>query len=97
MQGGFIYMPKEWEALLKHYLLIWNNRSIQLTENESAKDILLELIRREIMDENTHPRARKGKYEKFFLSIGRISESGLADEDKTALTEIYLLIMKETP
>lgn len=68
------------EALLEAYISIWNNRKI--TNGEGGK-VLSELIRRELLDENTHPRARKPILEKFYLSIKRVMESSLSAEKKT--------------
>lgn len=79
--------------LLKAYLSIWNNRSILINE-ESAENALMELINRELNDENTHPRLRKSKATKFHLAIKRVSESNLNDRDKLALIRFYLELME---
>ncbi|MGW6607412.1 hypothetical protein ACWF7H_06090 [Peribacillus butanolivorans] len=75
------------EALLEAYISIWNNRKI--TNGEGGK-VLSELIRRELLDENTHPRARKPILEKFYLSIKRVMESTLSAEKKNAIVMAYV-------
>ncbi|WP_163100879.1 hypothetical protein [Peribacillus alkalitolerans] len=78
--------------LLKCYQQIWNNRNI--TDGEDPSGVLHELIKRELLDENSHPRIRKSKYEKFYMSIARLIESTLHENEKSALLQQYLNIMK---
>lgn len=77
------------EALLEAYVGIWNNRRMKQGEEDPAQ-VLSELIRRELLDENAHPRARKPMHEKFQLSMKRIKESSLSEEEKTAIISVYL-------
>ena len=76
------------ETLLEAYLSIWNNRRILKGEEEPSK-ILAELIRRELLDENAHPRARKPIHDKFHVSVNRVKESSLTDAEKTAIISVY--------
>ncbi|PLT28709.1 hypothetical protein [Peribacillus deserti] len=74
--------------LLESYLSLWNNR----TYSESSvhgEAHLIELIKRELLDENSHPRIRKSKQEKFFLSTERIIHSPLDDSMKVSLISLY--------
>lgn len=82
------------EELLKAYLSIWNNRSIQPVHQDQGA-ILSELIRRELLDENAHPRVRKTVFEKFYHSMKRLTESGLPSDKIRALTTIYLSEMAQ--
>ncbi|MCK1991109.1 hypothetical protein MPH61_00695 [Peribacillus muralis] len=75
------------ESLLQAYLSIWNNRRV--TDGGGA-DVLSELIRRELLDENAHPRARKAPLEKFYLCIKRVMESPLSEDKKNALIIVYI-------
>lgn len=75
-------------TLLEAYASIWNNRKL-MKEKEEPLHVLSELIRRELLDENAHPRARKPIHEKFHLSINRVMESSLTDEEKTAIVSVY--------
>ncbi|WP_110927826.1 hypothetical protein [Bacillus massiliglaciei] len=78
----------DYAILLKAYVEIWNNRTqIETAEPEA---VLKELILRELLDENTHPRARRTIYEKFFVSIQKIMASNLGEQEKNALTEFYI-------
>lgn len=56
------------DHLLEEYRLIWNHRLLD-TMGKSSKDTLLEAIKRELLDENSHPRIRKSKFEKYFLPL----------------------------
>ena len=79
---------KDDETLLEAYLSIWNNRRILKGEEKPSK-ILAELIRRELLDENAHPRARKAIHDKFHVSVNRVKESSLTDAEKTAIISVY--------
>ncbi|MFJ7745843.1 hypothetical protein [Peribacillus sp. NPDC097295] len=75
-------------TLLEAYTRIWNNRKL-MKEKEEPLHVLSELIRRELLDENAHPRARKPIHEKFRLSVNRVMESPLTDEEKREIVSIY--------
>ncbi|WP_285766025.1 hypothetical protein [Peribacillus sp. SI8-4] len=79
------------EARLEAYLSIWNNRKV--TDGEKP-DVLSELIRRELLDENAHPRARKPPLEKFYLCIKRVMESPLSANMKDAIIMVYIAEME---
>ncbi|MFF2858010.1 MULTISPECIES: hypothetical protein [unclassified Peribacillus] len=75
------------EELLMAYLSIWNNRKVT---DGGGREVLAELIRRELLDENAHPRARKSVLEKFYLCIKRVMESSLSEEMKNAIVMAYI-------
>ncbi|MBM7692512.1 hypothetical protein JOC77_001942 [Peribacillus deserti] len=77
-----------YKRLLNSYLSLWNNRSYQ-NGSGSEEEQLVELVKRELLDENSHPRIRKTKHEKFYLSTSRIIESDLDDSAKVALIRLY--------
>ncbi|MDQ0217929.1 hypothetical protein ELQ35_00330 [Peribacillus cavernae] len=79
--------------LLKSYLLLWNNRTMS-AESSDREDILYELVRRELLDENAHPRTRKHKFEKFFSSVKRVISSDLSEREKAELISIYVRTME---
>lgn len=72
--------------LLHAYRSLWNNRLLQGEESE----VLVEAISRELRDEYTHPRLRKGPHEKYFLATKRIIESNLEPSIKIALLTIHI-------
>ncbi|MBO0999819.1 hypothetical protein IOC57_18985 [Bacillus sp. SD075] len=75
------------EELLVAYLSIWNNRKVA---GEGGREVLSELIRRELLDENAHPRARKPVLDKFYLCIKRVMESSLSEEMKNEIAMAYI-------
>ncbi|MFF2459440.1 hypothetical protein [Peribacillus simplex] len=75
------------EELLMAYLSIWNNRKVT---DGGGREVLAELIHRELLDENAHPRARKSVLEKFYLCIKRVMESSLSEEMKNAIVMAYI-------
>lgn len=79
---------KNFTHLLNEYRKLWNNRKLEGEEN--AETVLIEAIARELKDENSHPRVRKERYEKFFLAVKRITGSNLAEADKMVLIEIHI-------
>ncbi|OIK09512.1 hypothetical protein [Bacillus sp. MUM 13] len=82
------------EELLSSYLKLWNNRQLRKKE-QKPEEIVSELIRRELLDENAHPRTRKSSYEKFYLSITRLAESeALTADEKQVLLSLYIEEMK---
>lgn len=83
------------EELLQAYLKIWNNRSVQHEHQQDKNGILSELVRRELLDENAHPRVRKSVYEKFYYSMKRLAESDLSSDKIHALTTVYLSEMEQ--
>jgi hypothetical protein len=57
--------------------------------------ILVEAIKRELQDENSHPRIRKNKYEKYYSAIKRVINSTISLEAKLLLIKIYNEVMEE--
>jgi hypothetical protein len=82
--------------LLDAYRSLWSNRSLPATENE-AEDVLLDAIRRDLLDEMTHPRLRKSPYEKFSLAITRIATSSLHAKQKYELVRLYVQQLENLP
>lgn len=72
--------------LLHAYRSLWNNRLLQ----GEGIEVLIEAISRELKDESTHPRLRKGLHEKYYLATKRIIESSLEPSIKIALLSIHL-------
>lgn len=80
--------------LLSRYMDLWQNRTYDHS-GESAAEELQEAVRRDLNDEWTHPRVRKGPSEKFAAAAKRIVFSNLSAEEKTALLAIYLEVLEE--
>lgn len=91
-KGKVIYLDDNEQKLLLLYLKIWNNRQLDYASEDK---LIFELIRRELLDENTHPRVRKNKFEKFYTSIERLSASELKDDEKVLLLDVYVQMMKQ--
>ena len=90
-------MPIEkvsFDYLLEQYRLIWNHRLLE-TMGQSSKETLLEAIKKELLDENSHPRVRKNKFEKYFSAINRVSDSTISPEAKVQLIKIHNKVMEE--
>ncbi|RFU66482.1 hypothetical protein D0469_17530 [Peribacillus saganii] len=68
--------------------MVWNNRIVK-NDKMKEEEILFELVKRELLDENSHPRVRKGRYEKFHMSISRIVDSSLTAQEKINLIAFY--------
>ncbi|MGD6845509.1 hypothetical protein ACQCVH_23790 [Bacillus infantis] len=86
-------MNTDYGYLLDQYRQLWNNR--RLEGADSPEDILKEAIRRELKDENAHPRARKREAEKFYLAVKRITESDIPQEDKLFLIEMHCQLYEQ--
>jgi hypothetical protein len=82
------------DELLEEYRQIWNNRILE-TEGKGSEVILVEAIKRELQDENSHPRIRKNKYEKYYSAIKRVINSTISLEAKLLLIKIYNEVMEE--
>lgn len=85
-------MENSFDQLLTDYRSIWNNRLL-LNNGEESEHILKEAIQREINDENSHPRIRRNKYEKYYLASKRIIESNIPNDSKLALIELHKYYM----
>ncbi|MEH7237562.1 hypothetical protein [Bacillus sp. JJ1562] len=79
----------DFDRLLKAYQSLWLNRRLW-QKDLSSEDILRATIRRDLLDESTHPRLRKTPYEKFFTASKRIFDSSLPIEEKLNLQHVYL-------
>ncbi|MGX6444088.1 hypothetical protein ACWM35_12805 [Neobacillus sp. K501] len=82
------------EAMLAQYRKIWNNRILAVSDLNS-EEILKEAVKRELLDENSHPRIRKNKFEKYYSAINRIVNSELTNEAKVDLIHVHNQIMDE--
>lgn len=82
------------EALLAEYRKIWNNRMLE-TNDYTSEQILKEAVKRELLDENSHPRIRKNKFEKYYSAINRIVNSTVSNEAKVSLIHVHNQVMDE--
>jgi hypothetical protein len=82
------------DELLEEYRQIWNNRILE-TEGKGSEVTLFEAIKRELQDENSHPRIRKNKYEKYYSAIKRVINSTISLEAKLLLIKIHNEVMEE--
>ncbi|GAC90429.1 hypothetical protein KN10_0865 [Anoxybacillus flavithermus NBRC 109594] len=82
--------------LLDAYRSLWSNRSLPATESD-ADDVLLDAIRRDLLDEMTHPRLRKSPYEKFSLALKRIASSSLDAKQQYELVRLYVQQLENLP
>jgi len=78
----------DYEQLLSSYRKLWVNRSLQIQNN--ALETLEQAIRKDILDEMTHPRLRKRKEDKLIASIKRIMQSNLSEHEKVELIHIHM-------
>lgn len=84
----------QFDALLDEYRRIWNNRLLN-TNGRTSEETLLEAVKREILDENSHPRTRKSKFEKYYFAITRILNSGISAEAKVSLIQVHNVVIDE--
>lgn len=82
------------DSLLEAYRLIWNNRLLVTTGNDSEA-ILIDAIKRELLDENSHPRIRKNRFEKYYSAVKRVMKATVSTESKFLLIELHNQIMEE--
>ncbi|WP_442594155.1 hypothetical protein [Neobacillus sp. D3-1R] len=87
-------MSYDFEQLLVEYRKLWNNRLLA-QEDLDSEVIVIEAIKRELKDENSHPRIRKSIFEKYYLATKRILESNISNEYKMILIELHKEIMKD--
>lgn len=83
-----------YDHLLNEYRNIWNNRNLVVGQQES-EEVLKDAIRRELLDENSHPRVRKNKFEKYFYAVKRVLSSQLSETNKLKLIELHELLLEE--
>ncbi|MGG3998218.1 hypothetical protein [Anoxybacillus kestanbolensis] len=82
--------------LLEAYRSLWSNRSLPATGN-NAETVLYDAIRRDLLDEMTHPRLRKSPYEKFSLALKRIASSSLDAKQQYELVRLYVQQLENLP
>lgn len=80
----------DYEQLLSSYRVLWSNRSLPIEQN--ALYTLEEAIKKDILDEMTHPRLRKSKEKKLIAAIKRIIQSSLTEHEKLELIHIHMMI-----
>ena len=73
-------MSTQFGLLLEDYRNIWNNRLL-LAAGADSEQVLIEAIKRELNDENSHPRIRRSRYEKYYFATKRIIESSITDSN----------------
>ncbi|OIU71349.1 hypothetical protein [Rossellomorea aquimaris] len=83
-----------YQVLLKEYSSVWKNRDL-FDENQSPEQILKEAIKRELLDQNSHPRVRKPISEKYISASKRILESGLSSESKVELLDLHIQMIDQ--
>jgi hypothetical protein len=85
--------------LLNAYRQLWVNRSLKLNNDDGEdyheKDILYAAIKKELLDEMTHPRVRQPAHVKLQWAKKRIEESDLEDQSKANLISLYESIYNE--
>ena len=82
------------DELLAEYRRVWNNRMLA-TSDRSSEETLTEAVKRELLDENSHPRIRKNKFEKYYSAISRITQSTISNEAKVSLIHVHNGIMEK--
>jgi hypothetical protein len=63
--------------------------------DRSSEETLIEAVKREMLDENSHPRIRKNKFEKYYSAISRITQSTISNEAKVSLIHVHNGIMEK--
>lgn len=82
-----------YKELLQAYRKLWSNRALPVEDHEY--ETLQKAIKKELMDEMTHPRTRKNPHQKFHLAVKRILSSELNDEQKISLINMHLQVFEE--
>ncbi len=89
------WMEVNYNLLLADYRMLWNNRLLE-TERLNSELTLKEAVKRELLDENSHPRVRKNKFEKYYSAVTRIVNStSLNDDTKILLIKVYNEVLEE--
>ncbi|WP_342431952.1 hypothetical protein [Neobacillus sp. FSL H8-0543] len=84
----------DYAELLAEYRRIWNNRQLE-TAGRDNEAVLKETIKRELLDEYSHPRIRKNRYEKFYAAVNRVVQSVITSEAKIRLIHVHTQVMDE--
>lgn len=90
-------MPEEkvnFDTLLIEYRTIWHHRLLETSEKNS-EETLIHAVKRELLDENSHPRIRKTRFEKYYSAISRVVNSTVEPEAKLRIIELHNQVMKE--
>lgn len=87
------YQDTDYVHLLNAYRKLWSNRSLQLNndkgENKNEQDLLCQTIKKDLLDEMTHPRVRQPQDVKLQWAVKRIEESDLDPTTKDNLLSLY--------
>ncbi len=78
----------DYDFLVREYQKLWKNRNL-IGEENNSETILKHSITKELLDEYSHPRVRKNRYEKFYLSIKKILAAPISSEAKLELIRLY--------
>ena len=83
----------DYVQLLNAYRQLWVNRSLEFKEGETAnndeKGILYEVIKKDLLDEMTHPRVRQSPDVKLQWAVERIQNGDLEEKTKEELVSFY--------
>ncbi|MBM7703302.1 hypothetical protein [Metabacillus iocasae] len=83
------------DQLLHCYKQLWSSRSFASEQSDNSKEVLLQAIKKDLLDEMTHPRVRKTAHVKYHWAIKRILTSSLETNEKLALIEQYTNVYEE--
>jgi hypothetical protein len=73
--------------MIKAFRLLYKERkSIEALQTEEQ---IRDIIKSELLDEFTHPRARQSIEKKYELAIERIAQSQLSYEQKNRILDVY--------
>lgn len=81
--------PTNYSLLLEVYQSLWNNR-ILTNETGNCEKTIRETIKKDLLDEMTHPRVRKVPNEKFYLATKRVLDSTIEDTQKLQLISLHI-------
>lgn len=88
-------MGVNYNLLLADYRMLWNNRLLE-TDGFNSELTLKEAVKRELLDENSHPRVRNNKFEKYYSAVTRIVNSTtLNDDTKILLIKVHNEVLEE--
>lgn len=73
--------------MIEAFRLLYKER--KFTTELQTQEQIRELIKSELLDEFTHPRARLSLEKKLGLAFDRISKSPLSDDEKELLEKVY--------
>jgi hypothetical protein len=100
-KGGVNVNDRETDyvQLLNAYRQLWSNRSLRLKHgeetNKEAQDLLYEAVKKDLLDEMTHPRVRQSPDIKLQWGIERIKNGDLEQKMKDELVSFYHSIYNE--